>query len=153
MAVIPESRAPELPLEERDCCKPKRRLARLRPATAHQPAQNPIANDASTEQGSIIPSHAPKELMAEETISADTTTETIAEEPAAKKLRSSREESILPPSTADESLDEQLAEETSHEQEEEAEEIPNFKDVWGYPQLEVPPNSRRNKDMLWSLLW
>lgn len=154
MAVIPESRAPKIPVEQRDCCKPKRRLARLRPAATHQPAQDASANDASAEQGSIIPDYEPKELMAEEPILADTTTEG----PAAKKLKSSPEKSTveaatLQRGTADESLDEQFTNETSCKLEEDAEEIPDFKDVWGYPQLEVCPNSRRNKDMLWSLVW
>lgn len=140
MIEIPATRAPRDPPEKRDCCKPKRKLAPLRVTSAQHTVveETVVATDGAIIDEvsvSVACDFEETEIMdlmedglADEILAEDSATE----EPPRKRTK-------LP---HDLETTEDAKGTTS-----------DFKEIWGSPKQDVPPNSRRNKDMLWSLIW
>jgi hypothetical protein len=132
MSEVPATREPKDPPEKRDCCKPKpKTLLLTRPAApTQQPQEDTPASMHNTERITFSLTCVFGETPALDDLAP---VEPPAEEPPSKRLK------LM--TGMDDKTDENEVDGLG------------FKEIWGSKKQMASPNSRRNKDMLWSLNW
>ncbi|KAK0642057.1 hypothetical protein B0T16DRAFT_224509 [Cercophora newfieldiana] len=140
MVEITATRDPKDPPERRDCCKPKPKPA---PPQTNLSVQTAVEEITTTDGTTVERTSASLACLLEENEIPRSTEETEAVV----------SEAPVEGATTDEPPSKRMK--LCHDSEMNAndEKKPDFKETWGSKKRAASPNSSRNKDMLWSLIW